>query len=44
MHYELIGITPEEIAADLIELAGSDLTKALEIRNEIRELETNIHI
>lgn len=36
--------TSEELAADLARLEGIDLPKAQEIRQEIRELETNNHI
>lgn len=39
MPYTYYGITPEEIADDLIRLAGINLPLALEILEEIREKE-----
>lgn len=39
MPYTFYGTTAEDIAAELIELAGEDLPLALEIRQEIREKE-----
>ena len=39
MPYTYYGITPEEIAADLIRLAEINLPLALEIAAEIREKE-----
>lgn len=41
MPYEFYGLSPEEIATDIIRLAETDLPSALEIAAEIREKEAN---